>query len=550
MRALAPGGRRFLVACVLAGFAASTGGCTRRADSAVDDEPAPPTPRNGGSFHLMVESPGTVDPSLVDDVYEACIANQIYDGLLELDVHLNPVPAIAREWSVSRDGLEYTFLLRSDVRFHNGRNVTASDVVYSFTRIFGRDRTDFGIGGTYLRKIDGVEDYVARRASRIRGLRAVNDTTLVIRLAAPYGSFLSVLAMDQAKVVALEEMDARAAGKDVRPIGTGPFVWDHVEVDPVNPALVLRANPDFRGGRPHLDEIVFHTPHDYNVDMAAEALFDGRITMCDLPGSWRARFESDKRFRIVHRPELSFSFVGFHVDRPPFADVRVRRALAHAIDRDRIAKVDPTGRITAVGILPPGMFAYSPETKALSYDPDEARRLLADAGYPGGRGLPPVDYHQANRGEAGRAADAILAENLKAVGLEVRFHYSDWERFNADIDSGRLPCLGLTWVADVPDPDSFLASLFLSNGAYNMFGYSNPEVDALLVAGSGMRSTRERADVYRRAERLILNDVPVVPLYNIENTFAVRADVHDVLVTPFGLGNLAMEKIWLDAPSS
>jgi peptide/nickel transport system substrate-binding protein/oligopeptide transport system substrate-binding protein len=526
---------------------AACAGCLPRADSSVPDDPAPPVPRDGGSFHVMVEAPGTFDPSLVDDVYEACIANQIYDGLLEFDVHLNPVPAIAREWSVSRDGLEYTFLLRKDVRFHNGRRVIADDVVYSFTRIFGPDRTDFGIGGGYLRKIDGVEEYVARRASMIRGLLAVNDTTLVVRLAAPYGSFLSVLAMDQAKIVAREEIER---GESAPPVGTGPFRWDGYVDDPEDPRIVLHANEDFRGGRPHLDEVVFHTPRDYNVDKAAEALFAGRITMCDMPGSWKERFEADPRFRIVHRPELSFSFVGFHVDRAPYRDPRIRQAIAHAIDRERIAKVDPVGRIPAVGILPPGMFAYSPESKVFPFDPTEARRLLAEAGYPGGKGLPPVVYHQANRGEAGRAADAILKENLTAVGLRVEFRYADWDRFSADIDAGRLPCLGLTWVADVPDPDSFLASLFLTNGAYNMFGYSNREVDSLLVAGSGMRSTRERADVYRRAERLIVQDAPVVPLYNIENTFAVRADVRDVLVTPFGLGNLAMEKIWLDAPTT
>lgn len=533
---------------MLACLALSGSGCTRRADSYSGD--TLPVPRDGGSFHLMVEAPGTFDPSLVDDVYEACIANQIYDGLLEFDVHLNPVPAIAREWSVSRDGLEYTFLLRDDVRFHNGRKVTAADVVYSFTRIFGPDRTDFGIGGGYLRKIDGVEEYIARRAAGIRGLQAVDDMTLVIRLAGPYASFLSALAMDQAKVVAREEMEGRDPDAPVHPIGTGPFIWDHREDDPKDPRLVLRRNDDFRGRRPHVDEIVFHTPRDYNVDMAAEALFAGRITMADMPGSWKGRFESDARFRIVHRPELSFSFIGFLADQPPLQDVRVRRAIAHAIDRDRIAKVDPVGRIVAVGILPPGMFGYSPEAKVLAYDPERARRLLEAAGYPGGKGLPPVVYHQANRGEAGRAADAILEENLVAVGIDVQFRYSEWDRFSDDVDARALPSFGLTWVADVPDPDSFLASLFLTNGAYNMFGYSNLAVDSLLVAGSGMRSSRERADVYRRAERLILDDVPIVPLYNIENTFAVRAEVHDLLVTPFGIGNLNMEKIWLAAPAS
>ena len=255
-------------------------------------------------------------------------------------------------------------------------------------------------------------------------------------------------------------------------------------------------------------------------------------------------------FKTIRRPELSFSFIAFQLKHRPFGDVRVRRALAHAVDRKRIAGIDPFGRMLAVGILPPGMFAYSPEDKAIPYDPERARQLLAEAGYPGGKGLPTVHYHQAHRGEAGRAADAIVRENLEAVGVRVEFNYSEWETFSIALDEKRLPTLGLTWVADVPDPDSFLASLFLTNGTYNMFSYSSAVVDSLLVAGSRMRSSRERAELYRRAERLILDDAPMIPLYNIENAFVVRREVRDLHVTPFGIGNLSMERVWLDSPAS
>lgn len=548
----APAGplRRFASLAALVLLARGLPACTGEADSTVLDARTQPVPRLGGSFHLMVEPPGTFDPPLADDVYEACIINQLYDGLLEFDVNLNPVPAIARDWSVSRDGLEYVFRLRGDVRFHNGRRVVAGDFVWSFTRIFEPGKPDFGIGGPFLRKIEGVEDYIAGRATRIRGLEAVNDTTLLIRLEAPYGSFLSALAMDQTKVVAREEIEGRGADYDLHPVGTGPFVWEELVDGPDDRRIVLRANEHFRSGRPYLDEIVFHIPRDYDVDKGAQALFEDRVTLCDMPAAWRRRLGADPRFRIVQRPELSFSFLGFDVARRPFDDVRIRRAVAHAIDRRRIASIDPFGRIAAVGILPPGMLGYTPDDKALAYDPARARELLAEAGYPGGRGLPPLEYHQANRGEAGRASDAVLHENLAAVGVRVDFRYPDWDTFSADIDGHRLPSLGLSWVADLPDPDSFLASLFLSGGAYNMFSYSNPLVDSLLVAASHARGSVERAEVYRRAERLILDDVPVIPLYNIENTFAVRSEVRGLSITPFGLGNLCAERIWLDAPAS
>lgn len=518
--------------------------CTPRADSTVVPAQEQTAIAPGGTFHLMCEAPGTLDPSLVDDVYEACLVNQIYDGLLEFDTHLNPTPAVAREWSVSRDGREYRFTLRSDVRFHSGRPVVAEDFVWSFTRIFHPERENTGLGGEYLAKIDGVAEYRAGRADRISGLAAENDTTLVIRLAEPYGSFLSVLAMDQTKVVCREAIEAAGDDYDNHPIGTGPFEFA-ARHDGDAARIVLTRNDDSFRAPAYLDEIVFHIPRDYNIDRAADAMMADELTMCDMPGGTTIQFEDDPRFSILRRPELSTSFVAVNMDQKPLRDVRVRRALAHAINRARLVKADPVGRIEAGSILPPGMFGYSPEKKTLRYDPDLARTLLAEAGYPGGEGLPVVPIYQPDRGEVGRAQDQMVGEDLRAVGFDPEFRYVEWDQFSEDMDHFRLPGFGLTWVADVPDPDSFLASLFATTGAYNVFRYSNATVDSLLVAGTEMRSSGDRAEVYQRAERMILSEAPVIPLFHIANNFAVRSEVRDLFVTPFGIGNLAFERVWL-----
>jgi peptide/nickel transport system substrate-binding protein/oligopeptide transport system substrate-binding protein len=526
-------------------------GCTENARSTETGEGGDAAqPQFGGEFHIMLEAPGTLEPGFVDDVYEACVVNQLYDGLLEADVNLNPVPAIAREWLVSRDGKVYEFTLRDDVRFHNGREVTAHDFVYTFTRIFDPKREDHGLGGEYLRRIEGVEAYAAGRAAAISGLEAVGDRMLRIRLETPYASFLSALAMDQTKVVAREEIERGGAQYDAHPCGTGPFRWERFDEDSKDPRIVLAANADYFRGRPYVDRLVVHVPRDYNVDRGAEALLAGEITMSDLPGARQQEFESDPRFQIVRRPEFSFSFMGLNVLDRPVHDVRVRRAIAHAVDRERITALDPVGRVPALGILPPGMFGYTPDPRVLRHDPAESRRLLAEAGYPEGRGLPPIHYWQADRGEIGRQADALLREDLAAVGLDVEFHYVEWDEFDSRLTGLQLPAFGLTWVADVPDPDSFLTSLFSTAGVYNLFEFSNAEVDSLLAAGSEMRSSGERAEVYRRAERLILEEAPVIPLFHLANNFAVRAEVQGLQITPFGLGNLALERVWLRRPAS
>jgi len=475
-------------------------GCTERVGSSERADLPAAEPRPGGSFHLMLEAPGTLDPGFVDDVYEACVANQIYDGLLEFDANLNPVPAIAREWNISRDGRTYVFTLRDDVRFHNGRPVTAEDFVYSFTRIFDPRREDHGLGGEYLRKIEGAADFAGGAERSIRGLVALDAHTLQIRLDEPYPSFLSALAMDQTKVVPREEVERWGADFARHPCGTGPFRFDGLVEDAADPRIRLPANDDYFRGRPWLDEVVFHVPGDYNVDRAAELFLAGGLTLCDIPGAMRQRFEDDPDVVIVRRPELSFSFLGMNVDFEPVTDPRVRRAVACAVDRERLLALDPGGRIAAGGILPPGMLGYAPEPRVAPYDPEEARRLLAEAGHPGGRGLPTLRYWQADRGEIGRLADEALKDDLASVGIDVEFRYIDWDEFDRRLTERTLPAFGLTWVADVPDPDSFLASLFSTTGVYNLFGYSNAEVDSLLAVGSTIRSARDRVGIYRRAE--------------------------------------------------
>ncbi len=521
-------------------------GCADGPGSSEAQTPPPRMPVRGGELHLMLESPGTLDPPRVDDVYESCISNQIFDGLLDLDADLHPVPCIAKEWTVSRDGREFVFSLRDDVRFHNGRTVTAQDFVYSFSRIVDPKLADHGISGEFLRKIEGVDAFSKGQAKEISGIRVLDDRRLAITLTTPYASFLSILAMDQTKVVPREEVERLGADFARFPVGTGPFRLLGGAGLRADTLVVLEANADYFRGRPHLDRVVFHVTTDYNTDRTADELLSGKLTFSIVPTDKLQRVTTDMRFRTVRRTELSFAFLGLNLQRPPFDDPLVRRAFAHAVDLQRIVEVDPTGRAVAPGILPPGMFGYSPEHKALAFDLNESRRLLAQAGHPGGRGLSKIVYWQTSRGELGKRADAVMKENFAAAGFPVEFRYVTWDEFDTKLMAHEMQSFGLSWIADLPDPDSILASLFASRGTFNFFEFSNSTVDSLLQAGTALRASNDRADLYRRAEKLILQDVAVVPLYHITNNYAVRRDVENLVVTPFGIANLQLETVWLD----
>jgi ABC-type transport system substrate-binding protein len=496
---------------------------------------------------MMLESPGTLDPARADDVYETCVTNQIFDGLLEFDADLHPVPCIAKEWTVSRDGMTYVFVLRDDVRFHNGRRVVAQDFIESFERIVDPKHPDVGIAEEFLLKIDGVEQFMHGKARSISGITALDDQRLRITLESPYASFLSILAMDQTKVVPIEEVERWGDEFGSHPVGTGPFRFDGELRPRADTLVVLTANEDHFRGRPHVDRVVFHTPPDYNVDRAACGLLNGVLSFSEVPAAVSTKVAQDPRFRTIRRSELSFSFMGLNLEKEPFDDARVRQALAHAIDCERVALVDPSTRIAPMGILPPGIFAYSPERKSLAHDPEAARALLQEAGYPAGQGLPTIVYWQANRGAAGKKADAIIKADLEAVGIPIEFRYITWDEFDRKMMAHEMQAFGLSWVADLPDPDSFLASLFSSRGSYNLFDYTNDTVDSLLAAGSGMRASNDRAAVYRRAESLILQDAAVIPLFHIANTYAVLREIEGLVVTPLGLANVRLELVWIDS---
>jgi ABC-type transport system substrate-binding protein len=490
---------------------------------------------------LALEAPTSLDPAVTEDVYTSAVVNQIFSGLLRFDSDLNLLPDVAQSWTISRDGREYTFTLREDARFHNGRIVTSEDFVYTFTRLFSPEIPS-RIIQDYLHLIDGVADYTAGTADTVRGLVAPDPTTLIIRLERPYPSFMSVLCMDQAKVVPREEVERLGLEEFGRqPVGSGPFrlaSWDPGE------GMTLVANPDYFGSPAYLDSVLIrHFPADQG-QSEREAFRTGRLDVTEVNQNEADRLERGGACRTVRRLELSMEFLGFRTEGPPFDDPRVRRAITMALDREALKRTAGRGFETPMGILPPGMPGYTPRPKILPENPERARELLAEAGYGPQRPLR-FDLYSSSRTPHAATRDSVISASLARVGIVANVRKVSWRELNHVIDNHLAPAFQITWIADLPDPDSFLFTLLSSEGTYNMLNYGNREVDSLLAAGRAATDPARRLDLYRRAEEKILLDAPLVPVFNVMVIYAFQPWVRGVEMSPFGLCSIPMEKIWL-----
>ena len=513
-------------------------GCKDR----TQENPPRTGPRYGGTYRAVLDfRPRTLDPAKATDIYSVTIIQQIFDGLLTFDKELNLVPAIARSWKISRDGKTYTFFLKRGVRFHNGREVTAEDFVYSFTRII--DPRTGSPGAALFEKVLGAKEFREGKAGAVKGLKALSKYVLEIKLTEPFAPFLTLLGMYTPKVIPKEEVERWGDDFGRHPVGTGPFRLSSWEGD----RIVLEANRDYFKGRPYLDRIVYRVFPGARYDQMYDEFLKGRLEESPIP-SGRREEALRGGFRVIRRPLLNLLYYGLNVRTPPFNNIKVRQALNLAIDRERIVKEALRGKdVKAERILPPGMPGYSPGRKAYPYDPARARRLLEEAGYPGGRGLPVLEIWSASRAEATRKELEIIKANLADIGIRVRIRYEDdWPTYEELLLRRRLPFYRYAWYADFPDPDNFLAILFHSKAKYNFSLYHNSKVDLLLDKAKRELDPLRRVEMYREAEDLILTDAPIIPILHRTFEMAYQPYVRGIEVSPLGGPYIPMKKVWLE----
>ncbi|WP_421725827.1 ABC transporter substrate-binding protein [Bauldia sp.] len=486
-------------------------------------------------------SPEGFDPAPFSLDTTLDVSAALYDGLVRFKPGTATVePALASEWEVSDNGLEYTFRLRPDVAFHDTETFTptrplnADDVIFSFERQWRPDHPYYDYGGGTWPYFSGLS-----MPEVLRDIRRQDDATVVFVLNRPQSAFLSNLALGFASILSKEyadvlfELDERQRLSEA-PVGTGPFRYvDHEE----GIATRLAANPDYWNGAPPLDSLVFATTPDSDVRVAR--LLADNCHVAAAPSS--ADLESlpvDADATVVQSPGAMVTYLAYNTTQPPFDRAEVRRALNRAVDKQAIVEAVFGGQaIPADTPIPPGLVPDSADLSVPGYDPDAARTALADAGA-GNVSLRLLPLHAARpfNPDPIRTAEMIQAD-LEAIGVDVTVVETDLSGFvEQSIDPENDSAVLFGWTAANGDPDGFLAAPLGcdARGISNRAEWCSPRFEALLRRGQALPPGPDRDAVYAEALTIFVDEAPWLPIAHATVTAAVSDRVRGFVVDPMG----------------
>jgi oligopeptide transport system substrate-binding protein len=465
---------------------------------------------------------------------------RIFSGLVSFNPQMQLVPELAQSWDVSAGGTVYTFHLRPNARFQNGRAVTAEDIVYSWERA-AAPATGSDTVLTYLGDIVGVAEMHSGKADTISGLKVLDDHTLQVTIDAPKPYFLMKLTYPTAFVV--DKANVESGPNWYRtPNGTGPYKltqWISFQ------RMVYQANPYYYLGKPAIQNIVVELDAGVPID-----LFEaGEIDIASVDPSDVARLNdptdplhADARSSV----DLCTDYVVFDVTKPPFDDIKVRQAFTEAFDRQKFIDVVMNGvGLPAEGLYPPALPGYNPNLQGLPYDPAQARALLAQSKYGGVQGLPPIVFTSAGYGsDPGADVSAMIQMWQQNLGVTITVENIEPDKYNDLIYSGHHGQLfDGGWCADYPDPENFADVLFHTGAQQNTGNYSNPALDFVLDQARVEQNVNKRIQLYQQAEQIIVQDAPVLFIMHTISYTLVDPKVQGFVMTPV---DISIEKyLWL-----
>lgn len=529
---------------VLLALAASVlAGCGKR-ETAVDV-----ATREGRFLIVTSADPQTLDPHVATGFPEYQVFIALLEGLMVMDpVTCEPRPGVAESWEISSDGTVYTFRLRDNARWSNGDPVTAEDFVYSARRILspalGAEYASFL---HYLKNARAFNEGKLKDAAQI-GVRAVDARTVEYTLEHPTSYFLSLLThqsympVHRKTVEAAGKFDDRSSpwAKPGTFVGNGPFTlvsWQ------TNQRLVTRRNPHYHGAAEVRLNAVEFMPME-NADTGDRSYRAGQVHVTDvLPMTRLAVYREAKRPDFITQTFLGTSFLNLNVERPPLTDPRVRRALSLALDRQTLVdRVTRGHQVPARSFTPPGTAGFEPPPAPI-FDPVEARRLLAEAGFPGGAGMPPIEGIYPTADTARTMLEAIQEMWRRELGIEVRVTNLEWKVFLDTLSKRDYQIGFMSWIGDYIDPNTFL-SVMRSNSGNNRTNWKSSAYDGLLDRADLTTDRAARYALMGEAEKLLTNDQPIIPLWHLNRTYLLHPSVRGF--TPNLLDLHSYKHIWLE----
>ncbi|MBY5435187.1 ABC transporter substrate-binding protein [Rhizobium leguminosarum] len=479
------------------------------------------TPKQGGDIVVTYKDDiTTLDPAIGYDWVNWSMIKSLYSRLMDYAPGTpNPVPSLAKSFTVSPDGLIYTFKLHKGVKFSNGREVVASDVKYSIERAV--DPKTQGPGAGFFGAIKGFEDETGGKTTTLSGIETPDNSTVIFNLSRPDATFLHVLAINFASVVPKEAVEAAAGDFGKKPVGSGTFIlkdWT------IGQQLVFERNKDyFVKGVPYIDSFKVEVGQEPLV--ALLRLQKGEVDIAG-DGIPPAKFleiknSADGAQMIVDGEQLHTGYITLNTKMKPFENVKVRQALNMAINKDRITRI-LNGRATPANQpLPPLMPGYDKSFTGYAYDVAKAKALLAEAGYPDG--FETVLY-STNTDPQPRIAQAIQ-QDLAAVGVKAEVRaLAQANVISAGGTEGEAPMIwsgGMAWIADFPDPSNFYGPILGCAGAvpggWNWSWYCNADLDKRAVAADSMSDpakAAERTAAWGKIFTDIMADAPWIPVIN------------------------------------
>ncbi len=521
-----------------------------------------PAPPEGKQVFRYNQSSGisSLDPAFSRDQANIWAVHQMYNSLLQLDDNLNVRPSIARRWEVSPEGTLYTFYLRDDVYFHEhelfhskeDRRVTAHDFVYSFNRLLD---PSLAAPGAWV--FNNVKETPSGYA-----FKALNDTVLQIELKRPFPAFPGILTMKYCSVV--PEIIVRHYGADFRnnPVGTGPFYFKMWEE---NIKLVMLRNPDYferddQGQQlPYLDAVsvsfIIDKQSEFlefikgNLDFLSGLDASYKDELLTRNGNLNPRYRD--RLELITQPYLNTEYLGILVNdslgivqNSPLRYKKVRQAINYGFDRKRMMRYlrNNIGTPALSGFIPMGLPAFDAEkTQGYSYNPQKARRLLREAGFPDGEGMPPITLVTT---ASYLDLTTFIQHQLQDLGMNVAIDNTPPATLREMVANSRVNFFRASWIADYPDAENYLALFYSKNftpDGPNYTHFYNPRFDSLYEKSQTIVNDSLRRELYRQMDQLVMEEAPVVVLYYDQVLRFVHNNIRDLGSNPLNL--LTLKKV-------